>query len=114
VIDFGSSTVCCGTYQVLGNPDAALKVSHDILRDGVANGAEALALACPLCDYNLGRRQDAMKEAFEDAGEVPVYYFTQLMAVALGIPPEACHFELNRESSLGLLQDKNLITGVSA
>jgi len=55
VIDFGNATECCGSYLVLGNPDAALKVSHEILSDAVANGAEALVLTCPLCDYNLSR-----------------------------------------------------------
>jgi heterodisulfide reductase subunit B len=114
VIDFPSATTCCGTYQVLGNPEATLKVSHDILRDGANHGAEGLALACPLCDYNLGRRQDAMKAKFEGAPEMPVYYFTQLMALALGLPEDVCKFELNRESSLGLLRDKNLIPGVTA
>ena len=113
-VEFPASTTCCGTYQVLGNPDAALKVSHDIIRSGSDHGAEGLALACPLCDYNLGKRQDAMKAVFEGAPEMPVYYFTQLMAVAFGMSEDVCHFELNRESSVGLLRSKNLIAGVPA
>ncbi len=107
-IEFKSSTVCCSAYQSLGNPDAALKVSHDILEDADTNGAEALALACPLCDYNLGRRQTAMIEKFEGAKDVPIYYFTQLMAVAFGLEDQVNHFELNRESALKLLKGKNL------
>ena len=109
VVDFPSSMTCCGTYQAIGNPDVALKVSHDILSDAVANGADALALACPLCNYNLGRRQDAMLKKFDDAKDVPIYYISQLLAIALGVDVEACHLELNRESSVKLLQDKNLI-----
>ncbi len=113
-VEFPASTTCCGTYQVLGNPEAALKVSHDIIRSGSDHGAEGLALACPLCDYNLGKRQDAMKAVYEGSPEMPVYYFTQLMAIALGLPEDSCHFELNRESSIGLLRSKNLIAGVPA
>jgi len=109
VVDFASSTTCCGTYQVLGAPDAALQVSHEIIDDAAKNGADALALACPLCDYNLGRRQDKMLEKYPEAKEVPVYYFTQLLAVALGIAPDISHFELNRDSALELLKTKNLI-----
>ncbi len=108
VIEFPSSVTCCGSYQVLGNPDAALSVSHGILTDAAKHGADALALVCPLCDYNLGRRQDVMLSQFDDATEVPIYYVTQLLAIALGIEPEACHFELNRESSIGLLKEKGL------
>lgn len=109
VVNFPKATQCCGTYQVLGNPEAALKVSFDILTDATAHGAEAMVLACPLCDYNLGKRQGEMKEKFELAGEMPLFYFTQLMALALGVKPEECHFELNREVSLEFLRGKNLV-----
>jgi heterodisulfide reductase subunit B len=114
IIDFPSANTCCGSYQVLGNPDAALKVSYDILSDAASREADALVLACPLCDYNLGRRQDAMLEKYEGAKEVPIFYFTQLLAVALGVDPEVCHFELNRQSSIELLKTKNLIENVPA
>ncbi len=110
-VDFPGAIQCCGTYQVLGNPDAALKVSHDILSDATNHGAEALALTCPLCDYNLSKRQDQMLQKYENAKDVPIYYFTQLMAIAMGIPIEECHFELNRESSVQLLKSKNLVAG---
>jgi heterodisulfide reductase subunit B len=109
VVDFPSSTVCCGSYQVLGNPDAALKVSFDILSDAVSRGADALVLTCPLCDYNLGKRQDAMIQKYEGAKDVPVLYFTQLLAIALGISADVCHFDLNRESTMELLKSRNLI-----
>jgi heterodisulfide reductase subunit B len=110
-VDFPGAIQCCGAYQVLGNPEAALKVSHDILSDATAHGAEALALTCPLCDYNMSKRQDKMLQQYEGAKEVPIYYFTQLMAIAMGIPIEECHFELNRESSVQLLKAKNLVAG---
>lgn len=109
VVEFPAATQCCGAYQTLGNPDAALQVSHDILTDATKHGADALALVCPLCDYNLQRRQEAMLAKFEGAQEVPIYYISQLMALALGVDPEVCHFELNRDSSVKLLQDKNIM-----
>jgi heterodisulfide reductase subunit B len=114
VIDFSMATECCGSYQVLGNPDAALQVSHDILSDATSNGAEALVLTCPLCDYNLSRRQDLMIGKFEGSMDVPVFYFSQLLALALGASPETCHFELNRTSAVELLKRKNILQEVPA
>ncbi len=108
-VDFDMSTQCCGTYQVLGNPEASLKVSFDILKNASEFGAEALVLACPLCDYNLGKRQGEMKNKLGLANDMPVYYFTQLMALALGVPEAECHFELNREISLGFLKERNFL-----
>jgi len=113
VVEFPMATECCGSYQVLANPDAALKVSHEIISDATANGAEALALTCPLCDYNLSRRQDLMLGKFEGSKEVPVFYFSQLLALALGISPEACHLELNRKSALEILKNKNILKEVA-
>ena len=109
-VEFSSSIECCGTYQALGNPDAALKLSHGILDDATTHGAEALVLACPLCDFNLGRRQDQILQKYENATEVPVYYFTQLLAVALGVAPEAVGLELNRASARTLLAEKQFIS----
>ena len=40
-----------------------------------ALGAEALVTACPLCMYNLRENGDGL----------PVYYFTELLAEALGL-----------------------------
>ena len=114
VVDFPMATECCGSYQVLGNPDAALQVSYDILSDATKNGADALILTCPLCDYNLSRRQDLMLGKFEGAKDVPVYYFSQLLALALGLSPDTCHFELNRESAVEFLKSKNLLKEVPA
>lgn len=113
VVEFPMATECCGSYQVLGNPDAALKVSHKIITDATANGAEALALTCPLCDYNLSRRQDLMLGKIEGSKDVPVFYFSQLLALALGISPDVCHLELNRKSAIELLQSKNILKEVT-
>ena len=41
-------------------------------------GAEMLITACPLCMYNLNKSE----------AELPVYYFTELLAEALGVKEE--------------------------
>jgi heterodisulfide reductase subunit B len=114
LVRFPKATECCGAYQVLSNPDVSLKVSFDILQSANQYGVEALALTCPLCDYNLERRQEAMLTKFEGASEMPIYYFTQLLAIALGITPDESEFKLNRASSLSLLRDKNLYAAKTA
>jgi heterodisulfide reductase subunit B len=86
-----------------------MTVSHDILSGASKHGAEALTLACPLCDYNLGKKQDLMLGKFEGMKEMPIYYFTQLLAVALGVGENELHLDLNRDSSTALLRDKNLL-----
>jgi len=42
--------------------------------------------------------------------EMPLLYFTQLLALALGLGPQVCHFELNHGSPESLLKEKNLLS----
>jgi len=114
IVKFPKSTECCGSYQVLGNPEAALKVSNDIITDAVYHGAEAMALTCPLCDYNLGHRQEEMLKKYEGTTALPMFYFTQLMAVALGVDPKNYYLDLNQDISKEYLKGKNLLEKVSA
>ena len=44
-----------------------------------ACGAQELITACPLCMYNLRKNSGS---------ELPVYYFTELLAEALGLKEE--------------------------
>jgi heterodisulfide reductase subunit B len=107
VVDFPGADLCCGSYQILGNPDAAMEAAADILGWAARIGAEALALSCPLCEFNLGKKQEPLLREKRIPGPIPTFYFTQLMAIALGLRPEVCHFELNNESAIRLLKDKN-------
>ena len=67
---------CCGGYCTMENKDYARKQVDKIMDNARACGAEELITACPLCMYNLK----------ENATEgMPVTYFTELLAEALGV-----------------------------
>ena len=72
------------------------------------SGAEALVLSCPLCEFNLGKKQKELLEKSKVSREIPTYYFTQLLAVAMGLGPEASRFDLNEEASAALLKSKSI------
>lgn len=71
---------CCGGYCTVENKAYAQKQVDKIMDNAKAQGAEMLLTACPLCMYNL-------KENAADG--LPVYYFTELLAEALGVKEEA-------------------------
>lgn len=108
-VDFPFSIECCGSFQIVGNPDFALESSWNILSSALRYGAEALVLSCPLCDFNLGYRQKALMEKFPGFKAVPIFYFTQLLALSLGLGPEVCHFEQNYGEALPFLERKGVI-----
>lgn len=99
-VPFAGADLCCGSYQILGHPEAAKDACSNIIKLATRAGAEALALSCPLCEFNLGKKQVEF---------MPTFYFTQLLALALGLKPEICHFELNGKGTMELLKSKNYI-----
>ena len=108
-VDFPESTRCCGSYQIVSDPDDISEYAQAIINSASSHGAEALVLTCPLCDYNLGRGQQELMKKNSGFRRVPLFYFTQLLALALGLDPEICHFELNYGKPESLLRIKNLL-----
>ena len=74
---YGMRNECCGGYLTLSDRAVAEKRSHAVLADAAAKGADTVVTACPLCLYNL------KKNGGHDA--LPVVYFTELLAEALGV-----------------------------
>ncbi len=109
VVPFNAADKCCGSYQVLGAPAGENSAGAAIVNLAAGAGVEALATSCPLCEYNLGKQQQLMLEKGRIVKNVPTYYFTQLLALALGLDSAVCHFELNTRSSVDLLKDKNCL-----
>jgi heterodisulfide reductase subunit B len=87
-LDWSRKTDCCGGALVLSETDVALKLTRDILEEAKAEGANAIAVACPLCHTTLDMRQAEIEQEYEASYGLPVFYFTQLMALAFGIPAE--------------------------
>jgi len=109
VVDFPEAQSCCSSYQILSAESAALDASAKVIKGANARKADAIATSCPVCEYNLGKRQGDVIQKHSEITEVPTFYFTQLLAVALGLPPSDLGLELNEKSSEALLRSKNLI-----
>jgi len=109
VIPFAAADKCCGSYQVLATEPGENSAAATILNSAADAGVETIASSCPLCEYNLGKQQEQLQAKGNIESGVPTVYFTQLLAVALGLETEVCHFELNDAKSLELLQSKKCL-----
>lgn len=87
-VDYPFKQECCGSYLSVSLPDAATEASYRVLRAAQMEGARAVTVTCPLCFYNMDSRQAAIKEKFLDFSGLPVLYFTQILAWALGVDRE--------------------------
>jgi heterodisulfide reductase subunit B len=95
ILDWSYKTTCCGAAHALTRPDIILKLSSNLVNYAHQTGADVIAVACPLCDMNLDTRQFQMEAASLIEETIPVMYFTQLMALALGLPEQAAFLNKN-------------------
>jgi heterodisulfide reductase subunit B len=95
IVDFPGQVDCCGSYLVMREPEKALELSYNILSEAGHYGAEAIVTACPLCQSNLDKCQGEARASdhYSEYQGMPVLYFTQLLAIALGLDNEEHQFE---------------------
>jgi heterodisulfide reductase subunit B len=94
-VDSPYKKVCCGSYQTVTNREVVRDLVEEILSRAQQAGAEAVITSCPLCAFNLDNVQEEIKQNHPEFTEIPVLYFSQLVAAAFGLGDEACRFDLN-------------------
>lgn len=105
VKDWSYKTTCCGAAHFLTRPDIVLNLSGNLVQHAREAGADLIAVACPLCHANLDARQMQMK--LDEP--MPVLYFTQLMALALGLPSKTAALNKNLVDPKPLLKTKGIL-----
>lgn len=105
VKDWSYKTSCCGATHSLTRPDIVRDLSGNLIARARETGADAIVVACPLCHSNLDGRQFQMKLK----ETMPVFYFTQLMALALDLPEKAAALNKNMVDPRPLLQSKGIL-----
>ena len=74
-VAYANRNECCGGYVTMESPEFAKKKSSSVVENAKRAGAEMIITACPLCLYNLKK----------SGCDIPVVYFTELLAEALGV-----------------------------
>lgn len=105
VRDWSYKTSCCGAAHSLSRPDIVVNLSQNLIKHAREAGAEVMVVACPLCHMNLDARQMQM----ELESPMPILYFTQVMALALGLPEKDAVLHKNLVDARPLLKEKELL-----
>ena len=90
--EFDYKTECCGASFSISNTAVVENLSGQILAMAKESGAHAIVVACPLCQSNLDMRQPDIEKKQGIRYDIPVFYFTQLMALAFGYPIDQLKF----------------------
>jgi heterodisulfide reductase subunit B2 len=83
-LDWPHKTECCGASCSITEPAIVHELGRSILSMAKAAGADCIVTACPLCQINLDMRQKEIEKKYGQHYALPVFYFTQLLGLALG------------------------------
>ena len=84
-VPFDPKTSCCGGSVSVMSPDKTLHLIKKILDAAADADADVIATPCPLCQTNVEMYQDAINKKFGTDHQIPVVFYSQLMAVAFGM-----------------------------
>ena len=110
-LDWPYKTECCGAALTLARQKTVIRLSGEIVQIAKENGADVLAVACPLCQANLDMYQSEAEKLLGEQLSVPVLYFTQLMGLAMGLSSEELCLDKVIVDPLPLLSEKGFISG---
>ena len=86
---------CCGASLIISEEKLALNLIRKLLDNALENGAQCIATPCPLCQTNLDAYQSRVNSEFKTHFNLPVFFITQLIGLALEIDPTSLGLNTN-------------------
>lgn len=102
-VEWSHKTECCGAACATTVPEAGKQMLERILTAAKDAGANCIVTACPLCLNNLDMRQGQVEKAYNQKYDLPVFYFTELVGLALGVQPEKLGLNKHFVDAMGLV-----------
>lgn len=103
--DYSQKDDCCGSSLAMTSGRATLLIAGEKLSTVRQQGFEALVTTCPFCFRVFDSRQRAIRSLVKDDSlQLPVFYYSQLLGLALGLPEEALGLQLNQSPVEGVLK----------
>ncbi len=87
-VEFDPKTSCCGGSVAVMSPDRVLHLIKEILQAAQDAEADVISTPCPLCQTNVEIYQEAINKKYGTNFNIPVVFYSQLMAVAFGMDGE--------------------------
>jgi heterodisulfide reductase subunit B len=84
-VDWAYKTKCCGGAIYMTTEAISFALSADILAHAKAAGANAIAVGCPFCQLLLDLYQDKLEALKGTTFNMPIFFFSQLMGLAMDI-----------------------------
>ena len=107
-IDWSFKTDCCGAGLAIARPDIIDVLVQRLYDRALASGADCFVVSCQMCQANLDLSQERISRKFGKDYYLPVFYFTELIALALGHPDAPKWLARHLVDPMPLLKTKGL------
>lgn len=103
-VPYPARTKCCGGAVLLSHTHITVDLTSKVLWAAKEAGADCISLACPMCHVALDAYQSQAERVLGTRLDLPILYFTQLMALALGVERQRLGFKRHIVSPAPLLE----------
>ena len=96
-VDYPGKIDCCGSSLASASGRTTMEIAGEKLRTVKGLGFDGLVTTCPFCFKVFDNRQRAIAVAVGDRTlEIPIFYYTQLLGLAMGLGQKQLGLEFNQ------------------
>lgn len=107
-VNYEGRTQCCGWPISSYATEQSFRMAGKHLKTAIAAGADCMVTPCPLCHLNLDSRQPEVERVIGEPLGLPVLHLSQLVALAVGVPPQELGLDKHIVSTRSVLDKLNL------
>jgi len=105
-LDWKCKVDCCGAHFNLIKPDIVVDLCIPIVEAALEVNADAIVVACPMCQANLDTRQSEISKKMGRPINIPILYFSQVIGYALGLGSAELGLKKHIINPIPLMVDK--------
>ncbi|MBI4763024.1 MAG: disulfide reductase, partial [Deltaproteobacteria bacterium] len=104
-------TDCCGASFSISKPDIIHTLVEKLYDRALEAGADCIIVSCQMCQANLDLYQEEIAGIFKKKYHLPIFYFTELIGLALQLKDIARGLKRHRVNPIPYLKEKGLRAG---
>jgi heterodisulfide reductase subunit B len=106
-IHYEDKLQCCGGGVLAIDEQVALAMAQRKLEHIRTHPVDAMVLICPFCNVMYEGNQRKIEKVYQKEYKLPVFFYPQLLGLALGIEPDELGMKMNRVRPTELLKKVN-------
>jgi heterodisulfide reductase subunit B len=102
-------TDCCGASFSVSRQDIVFTLVQKLYENALEAGAECIVVSCQMCQGNLDMYQKDISVHFGKDYHIPIFYFTELIGLALGLEGASTWLKRHMVNPIPFLKDKGIM-----